>query len=101
MEKMRPIHLVHLPSQTPVFVGFSHARFPFNQKNPWFLAIRMGSKDSGHVGDFIIGQCSSCFLFLYDLQSGENFIQVKIKVNTTEMVPAVLHDVCKADESFL
>ena len=39
----------------------------------------MGSKDSGHVGDFIIGQFSSCFFFVHDLQPGENVIQVEIK----------------------
>ena len=46
------------------------------------MAIRVGSKDSSHVGDFIIGQCSSCFFFVHDLQSGENVIQVETKVTT-------------------
>ena len=42
----------------------------------------MGSKDSSHVGDFIIRQCSPRFFFVHDLQSGENLIQVEIKVIT-------------------
>ena len=42
----------------------------------------MGSKDSSHIGDFVIGQCSSGFFFVNDLESGENLIQVEIQVIT-------------------
>ena len=42
----------------------------------------MGSKDSGHVGDFVICQCASCFFSVHNLQSGKNIIYIKIRIIT-------------------
>ena len=42
----------------------------------------MRPKDGGHVGDFIVGQCTSCFFSVPDFQSGKNIIEVEIRIIT-------------------
>ena len=42
----------------------------------------MRPKDGGHVGDFIVGQYSSCFFSVSDFQSGKNIIEVEIRIIT-------------------
>ena len=42
----------------------------------------MWPKDGRHVGDFIVGQCSSCFFSVSDFQSGKNIIEVEIRIIT-------------------
>lgn len=42
----------------------------------------MRPKDGGHVGDFIVGQYSSFFFSVPDLQSRKNVIEVEIRIIT-------------------
>ena len=46
------------------------------------LALRVGSKDACHVGDFIVGQCSSRCFSVHNLQSCKHIIQIKIRIIT-------------------